>query len=85
MKDIAVEIGLSTISDYLKKNGYKVHEIDARQKNSKDFADGFDAVVLSGMNNDFMGFEKTMTKAPVIIASGLKPEDVLDRIEATLM
>lgn len=85
MKDIAVEKGLSNISDYLKNNGYNVSEIDIGQKNSKDFLDGFDAVVLMDMDNDFMGIENTSTKASVIVASGMRPEDVKARIESTKM
>jgi hypothetical protein len=85
MKDIAVEKGLSTISDYLKKNGYKVYEIDASQKSNRDFTNGFDAVVLSGMDSDLLGIKTTSTKAPVIIASGLRPEDIMARIETAKM
>jgi galactitol-specific phosphotransferase system IIB component len=82
LKNIAVEKGLSNISDFLKENGYKVNEINVRQKSSRDFTEGFDAVVLSGMNNDFMGIETTPTKSPIIIASGLMPQDIKARIEA---
>lgn len=84
MKDIAVEKGLSNISDYLKSNGYKVSEIDINQKSNWDI-ERFDAVVLSDMDNEFMGIETTSTKAPVIIAAGLKPEDIKVRLESYKM
>jgi len=82
LKYIAVEKGLSNISDFLKENGYKVNEIDVSQKSNRDFTEGFDAVVLSGMNNDFTGIETTSTQTPIIIASGLMPQDIKQRIEA---
>jgi len=85
VKDIAVEKGLSNVSNYLKSNGYQVHEIDFGKKNDRDQIDNFDAVVLSGMNNDFVGIENTLTKAPVIIASGLRPEDIKAQIESVKM
>jgi galactitol-specific phosphotransferase system IIB component len=81
LKDIAVEKSLSNISDYLKDHGYKVYEIDATQTNNKDFIRGFDAVVISGINKDFLGIQDTTTEMPVIIASGLKPEEVIAGIE----
>lgn len=46
LKNIAVEKNLSTVSDYLKSQGYKVYDIDVDQKGNKDFIDGFDAVVV---------------------------------------
>lgn len=81
MKKIAIEKGLSSISEYLKISGYKVSEFDVSTKEIMGFAKGFDAVVLSGMNKDLMGDETTSTKVPIIIASGLNPQDVRSRIE----
>jgi galactitol-specific phosphotransferase system IIB component len=82
LKEIAVEKGLSNISDYLKSNGYNVSEIDIEQKNNKDFIQRFDAVVLLDKDNDFMGIENTSIQAPIIVASGMKPEDIKTRIES---
>lgn len=85
MKDIAVEKGLSNIRDYLMNNGYQVSEIDIGQKSDKNLMERFDAVVLSGMDNDFMGIEDTGSEAPVIIASGMKPEDIKARLDTIKM
>jgi galactitol-specific phosphotransferase system IIB component len=85
LKEIAVEKGLSNISNYLKSNGYQVSEIDFGQKSNRGAIERFDAIVLSDMNNDFMGIEITETKAPVIVASGMKPEDVKARIDSIRM
>jgi len=82
LKQIAIEKGLSDVSDYLKSSGYGVSEFDAGQKGSRDILKKFDAVILSGMDNDFMGIETTSTKVPVIIASGMRPEEIKARIDS---
>jgi galactitol-specific phosphotransferase system IIB component len=85
LKEIAVEKGLSNISNYLKSNGYQVSEIDFGQKSNRETIERFDAIVLSDMNNDFMGIEITETKAPVIVAAGMRPEDVKKQIDSYKM
>lgn len=84
MKYIAVEKGLRTVTDYLNAQGYNVEEIDPRQRISKDFIDGFDVVVISGMDKDRMGDETTVAKTSIIDASGLTPKDIKDEIERRL-
>ena len=44
-----------------------------------------DAVVLSGMNQNIMGIQDITTKAPVIDASGLSPEEVWNQIKSRTM
>lgn len=85
MKSIAVQKGLTPVKDYLIHAGYRVYEIDTRQKNSKDFFREFDAVVLTGMDNDFMGIQTTSTRTPIIEASGMTPEEIKNAIERTGM
>lgn len=85
MKNIAVQKGLSQVANYLSEAGYKVFEFDTRQKASKDFLDGFDAVVMTGMNDNFMGIQDTSTKTPFIEARGLTPEEIQKTIEQRLM
>ncbi len=82
MKDIAVEKGLSDVSGYLKQNGYQVSEVDVHKKSNRDLIESFDVVVLAEMDNDFMVIEDTSTNAPVIIAAGLRPEDIQAQIES---
>lgn len=81
MKNIAVERSLSNISDYLKSQGYKVQQIDIHQKNNKDFIDGFDAVVISGLSDNPLGIETTMAKTSIIEARGMTPREVKDELD----
>ncbi|HHY81629.1 MAG TPA: YkuS family protein [Clostridiales bacterium] len=81
MKNIAVQKGLTQIADHLTEAGYKVFEFDTRQKGSKDFFRGFDAVVMMGMNDNIMGIQTTNTKTPFIEARGMTPEEVQKTIE----
>lgn len=84
MKNIAVEKGLTNITQYLSQQGYNVKEIDPRQRVSKDFIDGFDAVVISGMDENRLGDETTMSKSSIIDARGMTPQDVKRQIESRL-
>lgn len=82
MKNIGVERNLTNVSDFLSnRGGYNVQLFDTAQKNVKDFIDGFDAVIVSGVNENLMGIEDTMAKTSIIDASGLTPEDVMKEIE----
>lgn len=84
MKNIAVERDLSNISDYLKRQGYNIEEIDSHRKNVKDFIDGFDAVVVTGIDGDIMGIQDTMAKTSIIEAKGMSPQEVQREIEKRL-
>jgi len=84
MKNIAVQKGLTQIVNHLANAGYRVYEFDTRQKASKDFLDGFDAVVMTGMNDNIMGIQVTNTKTPFIEARGLSPQEVQQTIEQRL-
>lgn len=81
MKTIAVERDLSNISEYLKKQGYNIEEIDSHRKNIKDFIDGFDAVIVTGIDGDIMGIQDTNAKTSIIEAKGMSPKDVQNELE----
>ena len=82
MDRIAVQEGLKTFKDYLSNKGYSVEVI----KNNDSFNNfkNFDAVVLSGMNKDFLGIQDTKTRVPVIDATGMTPEDVYNQLSKEL-
>lgn len=84
MWNIGVERSLTNVINYLSSQGYKIHEFDAAQKNTKDFIDGFDAVVISGVNQNLMGIHDTMSKTSIIDARGLSPQDVKKEIDRRL-
>lgn len=74
MKKVAVDKGLpSGLVDMLKSEGY---EVISPYRGQKDV----DAVIVSGMSNNFMNVQDTSTAAPVIDASGKSPEDIVKRI-----
>lgn len=81
MRNIGVEKGLASVKDYLDQRGYMTSEIDLSQKNDLNFINGFDAIVLTGMDDNFLGMQDILTKVPVIEAAGLTPDDIVSIIE----
>lgn len=73
-KVIAVEAALSPIKEYLREQGYDVVDLDRAQGT-------VDAVVVRGTDNNLLGGQDIVTRAPVIEASGLTPEQVGREIE----
>lgn len=84
MKNIGVQKELSTVRDYLKNNGYSVYEVDTTNITSSTTLKSFDALVVSGVNDNVMGIDDTVTKIPVINADGLTPSDVKDQLDRNL-
>lgn len=79
MKKIAVQEGLRPVQEYLEDQGYEVETVnfDAfTQAQNEDY----DAIVLTGMNKDFLGMQDTATGAPVIDATGMTPEEIYEQI-----
>jgi len=79
---IAIEPNLTNVKNYLDGKGYTVDSINfgGSSKNLQDY----DAIVVTGQNSNFLGYEETQTKAVVIKADGLTPEQVeneLNRIK----
>lgn len=68
---IVVEEGLVNVKEHLSRHGYEV----------VGFEEGFhdaQAVVISGGDQDFLGFTEPHTGAPVISARGRSPQEVLE-------
>jgi len=75
MKRVAVDKGLpSGLTDMLIKEGYQVISPYNGQGD-------VDAVIVSGMSNNFMNIQDTSMAAPVIDASGKSPEDIVKRLK----
>lgn len=81
MKKVAVERDLSRIGDYLKSEGYNVEQLDTTMKYNTSILNGFDAVVLSGVSDDMMGMQDTLTSTPIINADGMTVEQIKSEIE----
>ncbi len=74
-KRIAVEEGLSSISQYLKQNGYQVVPLQSDQVNDAD------CLVISGGDKDMMGMQDIQTSSPVINAQGKSAEEVFQEVQ----
>lgn len=73
-KKVAVEENLPNIAAALTQKGYTVVSPKSREQ--------IIAAVVAGMDENLMNIQTTATKAPVINASGLTPEQIVSRIEA---
>ncbi|WHH61047.1 YkuS family protein [Petroclostridium sp. X23] len=79
-KKIAIEPALTPVKDFLNEKGYNVVSLThGMRKDSTDYKQ-FDAIVVTGMSDDFAGMEDTKTDAVVIDASGLTPAQVENEI-----
>ncbi|WP_099188175.1 YkuS family protein [Tepidibacter mesophilus] len=76
MKNIAVERTMSFVKNDLKREGYQIDIIDTNEKNNPNYLNNFDALLVSGSKSNFIGIETSLTKIPVIKASGKSIEDI---------
>lgn len=79
-RKIAVEQSLTPVKDFLAQKGYTVESVDF----NKEFTRGMDkyyAVVITGVNENFLGVEDINTKAAIINAKGLTAEQIYTQIE----
>lgn len=72
---VAVEKGLSPIKDLLERSGYKVVGIEDADMNSVE------AIVVRGSDDNVTGRQDMMSRAPVIEATGLTPEEVRAEVD----
>lgn len=80
---VAVESELSHVSDYLESEGYKVIEFQHNDELQEELED-VDAIVTTGMDEDFLGMHDIQTDAIVIEASGLSARDIAIILEKRL-
>lgn len=81
MKTIGVEKGLKNVADFLTKEGYSVQILSESIESNSSKLNGVDAIVTADYNTDMLGYSNTETKAPVINASGLTPQEIKNRID----
>lgn len=73
MKKVALDKGLpSGLGAMLRKEGYEVVSPYRGQN--------VDAIIITGMDNNFMNMQDIKDTAPVIDASGKTPEDIIKRL-----
>jgi hypothetical protein len=72
---IAVDDSLDPVKEILKTEGYRVIGI------SENGIDRASAVVVNSIDDNFLGFQDTSTRASVIDARGKTPEEILKEIK----
>jgi len=83
MRKVAVERDLKPVSDFLTGKGYEVDSVSLNNVFTREM-EKYDAVVVRGMNKDFLGVQDTNTSAVVINAKGMTAEQVYQAIESRL-
>lgn len=76
MEKIAVEKSLENIKSYLHNQGCNVTDLENNKSNSNEFG----VIVVSGQNSNLLGMQDTNTKAAVINAKGMSPQDVYKQV-----
>lgn len=71
---VAVERNLANIAEVLEESGYEVVPLDEANLQIVD------AVVVSGMDNNLLNNQETITEVSVINAAGKSPADVLEEL-----
>jgi len=74
---VAVEEGLGPVREELQRRGYTVVGMDR--------ARSAHAIVVSGMDDAFLDAQNIVTRAPVINAQGMTPEEVARDIGRRLL
>lgn len=72
---IAVESTLSNICTALETEGYEVVTLEVEE------VDDVDAIVVSGLDSNFLNMQETVTEVPVINAAGKTTQEVLEELE----
>jgi hypothetical protein len=80
---VAVESELSNVSDYLESEGYKVIEFQHNDELQDELED-VDAIITTGMDEDFLGMHDIQSDAIVIEASGLSAREIAMMLEKRL-
>lgn len=74
-KKVAVEDSLSDLVETLENHGY-----DITHMGDSDM----EAIIVNGMDDNFMGMEDILYDVPVVNAEGKTPEEVLRELESKL-
>lgn len=80
MKTVAVETGLTSVSDYLREQGVQVVAVQNEEQSTRDAA----VMVISGIDKNMMGMQDVVKDIPVISAEGMSPEQVYQQIKTYL-
>lgn len=79
-KRVAIEGPLGNIGTFLEEKGYEVVNLDPHTQTGIELKN-CDAIVISGMDRNLMGYTTIKTEAPVIEANGLTQEQVYQQVK----
>ncbi|MCG8499977.1 MAG: YkuS family protein [Firmicutes bacterium] len=79
-KKIGIQPTLTPVKEFLNEKGYDV--VTLRHGIRENIANGqqFDAIVVTGISENFLNMQDTVTDAVVIDASGLTPAEIENQI-----
>ncbi len=81
---IAVSDSLSPVKKLLHFEGYNVLNIENESDLSDVVMEDYDAIIVSGMDDNMMGMQDISGQAMVINASGKSPDEILDELQSRL-
>jgi DNA-binding response OmpR family regulator len=81
VRKVAVERNLRNVKEYFESQGYKVDIFEDTELEDIKTRDNYEAIILSGGNKDLCGMQDTLTAIPVIDATGMTPEELLNRVD----
>lgn len=79
-RKVAVENNLHSVGQYFHNNGFQVDLFDDSELDTIGAVSNYDAIIISGMNQNFMGVEDVFTNTPIVSVEGMTPEEVFNRI-----
>ncbi len=79
-KKVAVEDSLTNYAQDLRSQGYEVSSLT----NSGSSLNGYDAIVVSGQDENIMGMQDALNKSIVIDVTGKTPKEVSSQIKNRL-
>ena len=83
-KRIAVSESLAPVKRALNRAGYDVVNLESDAAISEKGMGDYDAIVISGMDQNMMGMQDISGRAVLVDATGKDPEEILDELEQRL-
>lgn len=80
MKKVGIEKTLGNVKRYLESRDCEVSVLDAANKESQGALNGFDAIVVTGADSNFMGMEDVVTTTAVINAEGKTEDEIYNEV-----
>lgn len=75
---VAVEDGLTNVKQALKENGFKVVDLSQNIANPV-------AIIVSGMEENFLGMETIVNEVPVINCTSMTAEQVVSEVQKRIV